>query len=178
MKRSSMTWGLLLVLLFACTGTTPHPAARTSAPREIVAFHASGSPTPSSGRCRTPQGRDAYRPFASPASGTGGSSVTITGNTPLFAKSGRYVGPEGLIGFWWNLAPAEWEHVYFGQTPPATNQGAAVIHLGEVLVKDRCSYRVSFLVPDVPPGVYAIVPIEHGHGGAAALATLEFRVTG
>lgn len=178
MRCSSVTAGLLLVFLFACTTTTPQPVTGTPARPGTVAFRASGSPTPSSGRCRLPQGRDAYRPQASSTSGTKGSSVTISGNTPLLAKSGRYIGPVGLIGFWWNLPPSGWEHVYFGQTPPATSGGTAVIHLGEVLVKDQCSYRVSFLVPDVPQGLYPILPIEHGHGGAAAFATLEFRVTG
>lgn len=51
------------------------------------------------------------------------------------------------------------------------------MHLGEVSVTNRCSYEASFIVPDVPSGPYAIVPIEHARRGAAALTTLSFRVT-
>ena len=101
----------------------------------------------------------------------------MSGNTPLFNKAGRYLGPTGKIGFWFNLPFDDWVHVYFGQAPPSSNKGAPVIHLGEANVTGQCSYRVTFRVPDVSPGTYDIVPIEHGRGGAAAFPAIEFRVT-
>jgi hypothetical protein len=62
----------------------------------------------------------------------------MTGNTPLFAESGRYVGPTGKIGFWFNLPFVDWVHVYFGQAPPSSNKGTPVIHLGEANVEGKC----------------------------------------
>jgi len=106
-----------------------------------------------------------------------GARVTLGGNTPLFAKSGRYLGPSGKIGFWFNLPPGGWEHVYFGGTPPHSFRGVSVFHLGEADVSGQCSYRVSFRVPIVPGGIYAIVPIEHDARGSAAFAPIELRVT-
>lgn len=56
--------------------------------------------------------------------------------------------------------------------------GAPVIHLGEANVEGVCSYRVTFAVPDVMPGDYALVVIEHGRSGAAALGEpINFSVT-
>jgi hypothetical protein len=99
------------------------------------------------------------------------------GNTPLFNEAGRYLGPSGKIGFWFNLPFAAWTRVYPLPGAPSANGSVPVIHLGEADVRDECSYRVTFRVPTVPPGVYDIVPIEHGGGGSAAFPAIEFRVT-
>jgi hypothetical protein len=102
--------------------------------------------------------------------------MTLAGNTPVFGKSGHYTGPSGRIGFWFNLPFDRWEGIYFGGRPPTLYHGAPVIHLGEVNVAGKCSYRVTFRVPTVPPGTYDIVPIEHARQGAAAFPAIEFRV--
>jgi hypothetical protein len=105
--------------------------------------------------------------------------VEVSGNTPLFSKAGRYVGPTGKIGFWFNLPPDAWQDLYFG-TPirPTTYQGSPVLHLGEANVRGRCSYHVTFAVPNVTPGTYALDMIDHGMGSAAALGgPIDFRVT-
>jgi len=36
---------------------------------------------------------------------------------------------------------------------------------------------VAFTVPNVPPGRYQIVPIQHGRGSSAAFRSIDFRVT-
>ena len=99
------------------------------------------------------------------------------GNTPLFVKSGRYAGPTGKIGFWFNLPFDEWVRAYSRQGPPSSNTGAPVIHIGESNVAGQCSYRLTFRVSEVPPGTYEMVPIEHVGGNAAAFRPIEFRVT-
>ncbi len=93
-----------------------------------------------------------------PTAGRPGSKVVMGGNTPLFVKSGRYAGPTGKIGFWFNLPFDEWVRAYSRQGPPSSNTGAPVIHIGEVDVAGQCSYRLTFRVPEVPPGTYEIVP--------------------
>jgi hypothetical protein len=104
--------------------------------------------------------------------------VTMSGNTPLFNEAGHYLGPSGKIGFWFNLPFDTWEYAYSSQGPPTSNNGIPVFHLGEARVVGQCSYRVTFRVPDVLPGTYGIVPIEHSRGGSAALGKpIEFLVT-
>lgn len=53
------------------------------------------------------------------------------GNTPLFNKNGRYLGPTGKIGFWFNLPFDDWVYVYSDQGPPSSNKEIPVILLGE-----------------------------------------------
>jgi hypothetical protein len=183
--KTLLAAAILGVLTAACTGlekTSPTPTPPTGTPgltEQQLRFHAFGSPPPPGRRCPAPSRLEgAYTVLIGPTTGRPGFRVTIGGNTPLFNKAGHYLGPTGKIGFWFNLAFADWVHVYFGQTPPSSNEGAPVIHLGEANVAGRCSYRVTFRVPDLPPGIYDIVPIEHGRGGAAAFPAIEFRVTG
>jgi hypothetical protein len=174
---------LMVVLALAalsCTGGGPTQRSGQPTPnasRPDLEFRAVGSPPPPGRRCPTPSRREgAYEVLIGPTAGRPGTRVTVGGNTPLFDKAGRYLGPSGKIGFWFNLPPGGWEHVYFGGSRPHTFQRVPVIHLGEVDVSGRCSYRASFRVPEVPAGTYSIVPIEHGAHGAAAFASIEFRV--
>jgi hypothetical protein len=143
-----------------------------------LGFRVVGSPPPPGQRCPAPSREvGGYAILIGPTDGKPGSPVTMGGNTPLFNEAGRYLGPSGKIGFWFNLPPGAWAYVYSSQAPPSSNQGTPVIHLGEAHVKGQCSYRVTFKVPDVPPGIYDIVPIEHGRGSSSAFQPLEFRVT-
>jgi hypothetical protein len=113
-----------------------------------------------------------------PTAGTPGSIVEVSENTPLFNKAGRYLGPSGKVGFWFNLPPEVLGDMYVGTPVPSTNQGSPVIHLGEANVQGKCSYRVSFHVPDVTPGTYTLFILEHTDGGYAPLGKpIDFRVS-
>ena len=146
---------------------------------EQDAFSATGSPPAPGARCPIPpRGEGGFSVTVQPTTGRAGSTVQITGNTPLVSKSGEYVGPEGKIGFWFNLPFREWEHAYLGNNVPRSNNGIPVTHLGEADVRGRCRYRVTFSMPNVPPGTYPLVAIEHGGGSAAAMGKpIDLHVT-
>jgi hypothetical protein len=179
---------ILGVLAAGCTGGHPeapgstHPPSPTAtqgtADRQIR-FRFFGSPPPPGVRCPAPsRSEGAYAVLIGPTAGKPGSMVTMTENTPLFNKAGHYLGPSGKIGFWFNLPFASWPAAYSSQGLPSSNNGVPVIHLGEAPVAGQCSYRVTFRVPEVPPGTYEIVSIEHSGGGSAALGQpIDFRVT-
>jgi hypothetical protein len=146
---------------------TQRPAATESAAQQ-VRFEFFGSPAPTGAHCPTPSRPEgAYTVLIGPTTGRPGAKVILSENTPLFDEAGRYIGPSGKIGFWFNMPFDRWETVYTSDRPPASANGAPVVHLGEASVADQCSYRVSFRVPDVPPGTYGVVAIEHGAGGSA-----------
>lgn len=178
-----MLVALVVCLATACTGSggTNHstqPLTETARPSvQHQRFQVVGSPPPPGERCLAPS-REAggYAVLIGPTGAKPGSPVTMGGNTPLFNEAHHYRGPKGKIGFWFNLPFGAWTEVYSSLRPPRVNRGVPVIHLGEAKVKGQCSYRVTFNVPDVPPGVYDIVPIEHGEGSSSAFLPLEFRV--
>ena len=140
-------------------------------------FRATGTPPLSGLRCPTPARPVAYNVNIQPAAGAPGSTVFVTGNTPLFSPAARYIGPTGKIGFWFNLPPNGWENIYSTVPAPTANSGAPIVHLGEASVQGRCSYRVTFTVPDMPPGSYPLVLIEHVHGSSSAFEPINFEVT-
>lgn len=170
---------LLAVLsLSACTASDDTGAATSRSPtlRRTASFSFVGSPPPASTRCPTPPRQPGYRVQIEPKTASVGSRIELTGNTPLFVESGRYVGPTGKIGFWFNLPYDEWVETYSSIPPPTANGGVPVIHLGEMRVEGLCSYTVTIGVPDVAAGRYRIVPIEHGHGGSAAMSPIWLRI--
>jgi hypothetical protein len=154
------------------------PTPTPPPPNQDIAFRTTGSPPPPGERCPTPPQPDPYAITVHPTAGSTGSTVEVSENTPLFNKAGRYLGPTGRIGFWFNLPPESLGQMYNGDPQPTTPIGAPVIHLGEASVRGQCSYLVSFHVPDVTPGTYSLVIIEHSDGGYAPLGKpIGFRVT-
>ena len=178
MRVRALSVAVLCVTAVSCKGSPAvSPTPTRPATIQHVAFRAVGSPPPPGGRCPTPPRPDAYGVSVQPTTGSTGSTVQVSGNTPLFNEAGRYLRPTGKIGFWFNLPPDGWIHVYFGQTTPSTNQGSPVIHLGEANVEGECSYHVTFAVPNVTPGNYSLVVIEHGRGSSAEVdVPIDFRV--
>lgn len=183
--RARLLLVALLCVAFSCTrSATPNPSEEPVSPSPSNPpratdphFEMVGTPPPPGEHCPAASRQaGAYGVLIAPTAGKPGSRVTMGGYTPLFNEAGRYLGPSGKIGFWFNL-PAEWEEVYSSLPPPTSNNGLPVIRLGEADVAGQCSYRVTFDVPDVPPGVYDIVPIQHGQGSSSAFLPLEFRVT-
>jgi hypothetical protein len=175
---------IVMCVVGSCTGRDAAPpvdrgATRTpDVGRRQLDFRAVGFPPPPGSRCPAPS-REAggYTVLIGPTSGKAGTRVTMGGYTPLFNEAHHYVGPSGRIGFWFNLPLNAWPRLYSTQRPPPSSRGVPVIHLGEADVAGQCSYRVTFKVPAVPPGVYLVVPIEHGRGSSSPFGALEFHVT-
>src|SRR5205823_2728427 len=118
----------------------------------------SGSPAPAGRRCPTPSREaGAYTILVTPTSGSVGSKVILSENTPLFNEAGRYLGPSGKIGFWFVNLPFNDSEIGYTAKGPTTAEGAQLVHLGETSVVGQCSYRVAFSVPDVVPGTYGVV---------------------
>jgi hypothetical protein len=186
--RRLISAAIVAVAAASCTGSPAAPTAArstssTAASRtaqQHVRFDFFGSPAPAGRRCPEPsRAEGAYSILIGPTSGRPGTKVFVAENVPLFNKAGRYLGPNGKIGFWFNLPFDRWTSAYTTGGPPRSANGVPVLHLGEATVADECSYRVMFTVPNVPAGTYGIVAIEHIDGNAAALGKpIEFRVTG
>jgi hypothetical protein len=179
MRFRDLFLAVVCLTAFACTGNTTLSSTPTPpAAIQHLAFRAVGSPPPPGERCPTSPRPDPYGITVHPTAGTPGSTVAVSENTPLFNKAGRYLGPNGKIGFWFNLPPEALGQMYVGDPPPSTYQGSPAIHLGEANVQGKCSYRVTFHVPNVTPGTYALIIIEHSGGGYAPLGKpIDFRVT-
>jgi len=98
----------------------------------------------------------------------------VSGAAPLYNEAGKYVGPSGNIGFWWNLDPSSWSPISTASPSPA-GQGP-VVELAVTTISGHCTYRVEFTVPRVPVGTYAIVPYEFSRNSSSPFQTLRFRV--
>jgi hypothetical protein len=185
--RRLISAAIVAVAAVSCTGGSAAPTAApptsSAAPngttQQQPRFEFFGSPAPADARCPEPsRAEGAYAILVGPTNGRPGTKVFVTENVPLFNKAGRYLGPKGKIGFWFNLPFNRWTSAYTTAGPPHSANGVPVVHLGEATVAGHCSYRVMFTVPNVPPGIYGIVAIEHIDGNAAALGRpIEFRVT-
>jgi hypothetical protein len=121
----------------------------------VVSERASkASPTPPD--C-PPVGEGEYRIELSESSGAPGSTIEVTGPTPIYAEDGSYREPSGEIQLWWNANPDEWESVLPGGQEPVPDEPGEVLLVGTAQLAGTCTFRTSFTVPDVPPGDYTIV---------------------
>jgi hypothetical protein len=118
-----MSVAVLCVTAVSCTGRpTVSPTPTRPETIQHVAFRAVGSRPPPGERCPTPPRPDPYGITVRPTAGSTGSTVEVRENTPLFNKAGRYLGPTGKIGFWFNLPPEALGHMYVGSPVPRTNR--------------------------------------------------------
>ncbi|MGI8519842.1 MAG: hypothetical protein ACR2MC_04445 [Actinomycetota bacterium] len=129
------------------------------------------SPTPPD--C-PPIGEDGYRIELSESSGARGSTIEVTGPTPIYTEDGSYRAPDGEIHLWWNADPEAWESLLPGGDEPVPDKPGEVLLVGTGQLAGTCTFRTSFTVPDVPPGDYTIVSVnlvnpEHRENFGAAL---------
>jgi hypothetical protein len=114
----------------------------------------------------------------STASGSPSDRVTISGPMSFGGKDGSYdTSGESRMIVWWNASPDDWPDLSsFSEVRPSPAvDGSPLLRLGEDWA-DRCTFSVTFTVPDVPPGEYPIVVLNEGGRGSALAASLAFHV--
>ena len=103
----------------------------------------------------------------------GPPGMRVRATAPLWGRSegGRLRVKTTRFELWWDVNPRQWtDHVAFADEPRETEP------LARVSRPIRRALHAYFRVPDVSPGVYPIVGIQYGGGGAAPLV-YRFRVT-
>ncbi|MDP9295953.1 MAG: hypothetical protein M3O88_04565 [Actinomycetota bacterium] len=176
--RSSVGRQLVEVRMWFGT-QRPSPETLSRAERELHTLSIPPSarwPRTDSGRCTQEPTPGTYAPLLSGNAGVSGSSFEAWGAVPTRVESGRYEGPTPRIEFWWNLDPSKYWTVMQGQKPSPAAAGPIGL-LGARAPSEHCNYRLRMAVPDVPPGVYTITPVEAGGGGSTSFQPLEFVVT-
>jgi hypothetical protein len=104
--------------------------------------------------CPRPAG---YTPAVSPAHGSAGTRVTVTGTLPLYGEDGTLStsSTTRLVG-WWNVGIAHWTGLV--RTPPTivpARPGPAFRILAvAVPAPNPCTYRIVIRVPTVAAGGY------------------------
>lgn len=117
------------------------------------------SPTPPD--C-PPVGEGGYRIELSESSGPPGSTVEVSGPTPIYAEDGSYRPPDGEIQLWLNADPEAWHSVLPGGDEPVPDKPGEVRLLGTAQLAGTCAFSTTFTVPDFPAGSYLIVPVNFG----------------
>ena len=116
---------------------------------------------------------DGYRPVLTPTSGVAGSLATVSGRLPQTGEGGQLV-PTTSIDVWWNLNPQHWEGTLTGHPQPSVP--GLVFSLSKEGARNRCTFRVQFHIPTVPPGAYPVVVLYFGGGGTASFEPVSFHV--
>ncbi len=115
-----------------------------------------------------------YQIELSETSGTPGSSVEVSGPTPLYAEDGSYRPPDSEIQLWWNADPDEWESVLPGGQEPVAERPGDVVLIGTAQLAGTCTFSTTFTVPDSPAGSYRIVPVDFGWEDKDSFSTTFF----
>jgi hypothetical protein len=76
---------------------------------------------------------------------------------------------------WWNASPEDWALLSSSTVEPSPATVGPLLRLGEGGL-GACSFSIGFTVPDVPPGQYPIVVLDHGNDSSTMEAALTFTV--
>jgi hypothetical protein len=108
--------------------------------------------------------------------GAPGDAITIDGPMPFQHEDGSYdhSGDFRMIA-WWNASPEDWALLSSSTVEPSPATVGPLLRLGEGGLS-ACSFSIGFTVPDVPPGQYPIVVLDHGNDSSTMEAALTFTV--
>jgi hypothetical protein len=107
-----------------------------------------------------------YTPSLTPARGSPGTTVLLTGVLPVRNEAG-------------NLEPRRWVSAVAENRTPAPARPGAVAQVSTVTVPRPapCRYSIPFTVPNVPEGRYPVELLYFGGGSAARSRPAIFTVT-
>jgi hypothetical protein len=71
----------------------------------------------------------------------------------------------------------DWAELPWTEPPPYPDLPAGLVFLGEG-GRDACSFDISWIVPDVPPGSYRVqvMQVSENRDGAAGWGAIDFEV--
>jgi hypothetical protein len=122
-----------------------------------------------------------YTPSLTPARGSPGTTVLLTGVLPVRNEAGKIVLSQQTekLEAWWNLEPRRWVSAVAENRTPAPARPGAVAQVSTVTVPRPapCRYSIPFTVPKAPEGRYPVELLYFGGGSAARSRPAIFTVT-
>lgn len=160
-RRQRVVAVTLLALLVAAASIAGIEASRASAAKFPSALHFSKAAAAQTQhpQCAADANLTSFTPTLSSASGSPGSTITVSGPLPVQDEAGTLVGQTAneVIAYW-NLDLNHWGTALTSPlSPTAAVAGYPVQLLGTQDVASVCSYSFQIKIPSsVPPGSYPI----------------------
>ncbi len=104
------------------------------------------------------------------SAGPSGTRITASAPASGRSKGGRHLVHTQKIQVWWNLAPNRWIDIVNKRSHPT----AVLLAEGSTPANNR--FQIPFVVPEAEPGIYPILHIVYGGGGASSIP-FRFKVT-
>ena len=168
MKKLVAPAAALLIAALAAYVVTVNQPTLSSRPRGSVETNPRAPLPQDVARC--PLAVSVYGHRISPTAGSPGSTTTMWGPVEGPNKAGITV-HDSRVQLWWNLDPNRFYTALPGLGPPVPLCAGPVLLLGQEDVRTVDTYRLSFQVPNVRPGVYTITAVYLGGHGASGAPT-------
>ncbi len=106
-----------------------------------------------------------------PMSGAPGALLRVSGQAGGLNEAGAFV-HETEVQFWWNLDPSGALSALSGSSHPPGLCPGRVFRLARENVESLSTYALSFRVPSVPAGDYAITKVSRSGDSTTAFASV------
>jgi hypothetical protein len=125
----------------------------------------------------TAGGPGSYAISVSSTTASSGDVLTLTGAVPFQREDGSFdESGSGRMVAWWNADPKDWPYLTSGlPTPSPAVDGQGILELGQASM-DTCTFSIPFTVPEAAPGIYPVVVLQEGGGGAALEGSVTVHV--